>query len=59
MMLSDRRAAAVKQYLVDKYSIDLKRLKTEAHGENNPMMEGKSDEARQQNRRVEFMLSME
>ncbi len=43
MMLSDKRATAVKQYLVDKYSIDLKRLKTEAHGENNPMMEGASD----------------
>lgn len=59
MVLSGKRARAVMKYLVDKYSIDKNRLKTEAHGENNPVMKGTSEEARRMNRRVEFMLSMD
>ena len=59
MALSGKRAKAVLEYLVDKYSIDKNRLKTEAHGENNPVMKGTTEEARKLNRRVEFMLSMD
>lgn len=59
MVLSGKRAKAVLEYLVKEHSIDKSRLMTEAHGEMNPIMKGTSEEARKQNRRVEFMLSMD
>jgi outer membrane protein OmpA-like peptidoglycan-associated protein len=51
MDLSDRRARAVREYLVAQ-GVPVKRLDTAAMGEGNPAMPGTSDEARGKNRRV-------
>ena len=56
MKLSGARAESVKAYLVSK-GIDEGRLEAVGYGEDRPLMEGKSDEAREKNRRVEFMIS--
>ena len=58
--LSERRAAAVKQYLAGKFDIDVERLEVMAFGEDQPLIENKDAEARRLNRRVEFRrLSVE
>jgi outer membrane protein OmpA-like peptidoglycan-associated protein len=53
--LSDKRAAAVKAYLVKKYDIDEARLQTKGFGENNPCDTNNTPEGRQNNRRVELV----
>jgi len=55
MTLSQERAAAVRQYLVDK-GIDAARLEAVGYGETRPAAEGKTAAAREQNRRVEFVI---
>ncbi|HKK50603.1 MAG TPA: OmpA family protein [Myxococcota bacterium] len=52
--LSRRRAARVRDYLIEQGGIEASRLELEAHGEGNPLMEEVSDYARRMNRRVEF-----
>ncbi len=60
--LSDRRAAAAKVYLINKYSIDEKRLSTKGYGECCPIeieIDEKGNdkpESRAINRRLEFKL---
>lgn len=54
--LSLRRADSVKNYLVDKFNIDGKRLKSEGYGETKPIADNNTDEGRQRNRRVESVL---
>lgn len=53
--LSERRAAAVKGYLVETYGIDAGRLETAGHGESKPVGDNATPEGKQQNRRVELV----
>ena len=53
LKLSQRRAASVKKYLVDKFNIDPERLTTEGYGESKPIASNKTKAGKQQNRRIE------
>jgi len=55
MDLSDRRAAAVKAYIVKAYEIDDSRMRTKGFGESKPAAPNTSPEGRQNNRRVELV----
>lgn len=55
MTLSQKRADAVKQYLVTKFQIDASRLSTKGYGDTKPVAPNTTDEGRQQNRRVELV----
>jgi outer membrane protein OmpA-like peptidoglycan-associated protein len=54
--LSEKRAEAVKDYLIRKFSISRDRLQTEGHGEENLLYQGDSEEEHALNRRVEVQL---
>lgn len=51
--LSQRRADAVKKYMVEKSGIDAKRLTAKGFGEDKPVASNATKEGRQKNRRVE------
>jgi OmpA-OmpF porin, OOP family len=51
--LSQRRAEAVKKYIVDKFDIDAKRIKAVGYGETKPIDSNKTAEGRYHNRRVQ------
>ncbi len=53
--LSNRRAQAVKAYLVDMHEVDAGRLQTAGFGEGQPVADNSSPEGRAQNRRVELV----
>ncbi|HKU61462.1 MAG TPA: OmpA family protein, partial [Gemmatimonadales bacterium] len=53
--LSERRAAAVRQYLVDSYQVDGARLQAKGFGAAKPAAKNDTAEGRQQNRRVELV----
>jgi len=53
--LSERRAAAVRQYLLDSYQIDGARLEAKGLGQTKPVGSNDTAEGRQQNRRVELV----
>ena len=53
--LSERRAAAVKQYLVTNYQIDASRLSSKGYGATKPTAPNTTPEGRQMNRRVELV----
>ncbi|MFH2005587.1 MAG: OmpA family protein [bacterium] len=53
--LSQSRAAAVKQYLIDK-GIARKRLRSAGYGKKNPIASNKTRAGRDRNRRVEFII---
>ncbi len=53
--LSDRRAAAVKQYLVDK-GVEDKRLTSQGYGETQPLIRESNEKAWAKNRRVAFLI---
>ena len=55
LRLSESRAAAVKQALVNTYGISGERLTTEGKGESEPVAKNDSAENKAQNRRVEFI----
>ena len=55
LALSDRRAAAVRQVLIDTYKIDGNRLTTIGFGDTVPAKPNTTPEGRQQNRRVELV----
>ena len=53
--LSDKRAAAVRQYLIDNYQIDGGRLTAKGLGQSKPAASNDTAEGRQENRRVELV----
>lgn len=55
LKLSEERAEAVMKYLVTK-GIAATRITAKGYGESQPIASNKSDEGRQQNRRVEFVM---
>src|SRR4030042_115321 len=54
--LSQRRVESVKDYIIDRFGIDGKRLRSEGFGETRPIADNKTAEGRQRNRRVESVL---
>ena len=54
--LSERRAAAVKAYLV-KRGVDGGRIESRGFGETRPAVPNDSDDARRKNRRVEMVVT--
>jgi OmpA-OmpF porin, OOP family len=55
MELSKKRAAAVKDLLVNEFSIDATRIEIEGKGETQPVADNKTKEGKVANRRVEFI----
>jgi outer membrane protein OmpA-like peptidoglycan-associated protein len=55
--LSDRRAAAAKQYLIDSFSISSSRLSAVGMGKDNPIASNDDEAGRSKNRRVDFIFS--
>lgn len=53
--LSKKRAAAVKQMLMNEFSIEETRIDTDGKGESEPVADNKTKEGKMQNRRVEFV----
>ena len=56
--LSERRAKAVRDYLVNEVGVDSNRLNVSGRGESNPAYPNDSEANRQKNRRVEFIPEM-
>ena len=54
--LSERRAAAVRDYLVQRESIDASRLESAGMGPSVPAADNSTPEGRQTNRRVELVV---
>lgn len=54
--LSDKRAAAVMQYLVD-HGIPQERLTSKGFGESKPLADNATAEGKEKNRRVEFIIT--
>lgn len=57
MRLSQSRARAVKQYLVDKFKIAPSLIETAGYGDSRPIATEGTTEGRQKNRRVEIRLA--
>lgn len=53
--LSERRAASVKRFIVERYGIEPSRLETAGFGESRPVADNSTPEGKQQNRRVELV----
>jgi OOP family OmpA-OmpF porin len=51
--LSERRAASVRNYLVEKYGVAPERLSSKGYGYSKPVASNKTKEGRQKNRRIE------
>ena len=58
LALGDRRAAAVKRYLVD-LGVPASRVRTQSFGEDRPAVRGEGDAAWSRNRRAELSLGTE
>jgi len=58
LVLSERRAASVKAYLVNKFGIDAARLTTRGYGEAQPIASNETREGRAKNRRVMAEISI-
>jgi outer membrane protein OmpA-like peptidoglycan-associated protein len=59
LKLSDARAASVVEYLVKTLGVDPARLTSRGYGEAKPVATNDTDEGRQLNRRVEFVITGE
>jgi OOP family OmpA-OmpF porin len=53
--LSERRAGAVRQYLIDNFGIEPKRLVARGGGESRPVADNSTEVGRAENRRVEII----
>jgi outer membrane protein OmpA-like peptidoglycan-associated protein len=56
MALSQARAEAVRNYLIEKFKIEPERLVAKGYGETQPIASNKTPEGRAKNRRVEFRV---
>lgn len=56
VLLSQKRADAVKKYLVDKFGVDASRITTKGYGPSKPVADNATAAGRQQNRRVEAVI---
>ena len=54
--LSENRAAAVMEYLAQ-HGADKKRIKSKGYGKKKPITTNDTDDGRQKNRRVEFVIT--
>ncbi len=52
MDLSKRRADSARDYLLERFAVDPETVRSAGYGEQRPLIEGSSDEARRRNRRV-------
>jgi OOP family OmpA-OmpF porin len=57
--LSERRAAAVKAYLLQQGVVDSQRIKSVGYGESRPIADNKTTKGRFENRRVEILILSE
>ena len=55
LSLSERRAASVRDYLIETYGVEGGRLESAGFGEARPVASNETTEGRQQNRRVEIV----
>ena len=56
MKLSERRAAAVKDYLIKEAGVDSSKITAVGHGKADPVADNKTAEGRAENRRVEVSI---
>jgi OOP family OmpA-OmpF porin len=54
--LSERRAEAVKNYLVHKGAVGASKITSVGYGETNPIASNKTKQGRAKNRRVEILI---
>jgi OOP family OmpA-OmpF porin len=54
--LSERRATAVKDYLIKEAGVDSSKITAVGHGEADPVADNKTPEGRAKNRRVEISI---
>ncbi len=59
LKLSQKRAEAVRDYLIDKHMIEPVRLIPVGYGEKKPIADNTTEGGRQKNRRVEFLILKE
>ena len=57
MKLSDRRAKAVKKYLNNQGGIAKEALTAKGYGETQPIASNDTEDGREKNRRVEFVIT--
>jgi len=57
--LSERRANAVKQYILNSHVINESKINAVGYGESNPVASNETDEGRAKNRRVEILILSE
>jgi outer membrane protein OmpA-like peptidoglycan-associated protein len=56
LILSEKRALSVRRYILDNFpTVSAERLIVQGYGERRPIATNKTDEGRQQNRRIEFV----
>ena len=56
MKLSERRATAVKDYLIKEAGVESSKITAVGHGEADPVADNKTEEGRAKNRRVEISI---
>jgi outer membrane protein OmpA-like peptidoglycan-associated protein len=59
LWLSEKRAEAVKQYLIKEAGVDPSQISTVGRGESNPVADNKTEKGRFENRRVEVLILRE